>query len=230
MHIADLNVATALQALRWQPSRSENPGLLWGNTCITAALSRGRLESLPRLRRIALVAAWKDDGALDRFLAEDDLARVLENGWQIRLDPVRTVGTWSALPDLPTNGPAIDGPVVVLTLGRLRFGRAAAFLAASAGAERAAATHPDLIAGTGMARLPRFVATFSLWRDSESMRDYAVGRTPGAHLRAIRAHNIRPFHHESAFVRLRPYAAIGSWNGHDPLAAALAGSSHDTAT
>lgn len=218
VHIADLSAPGALRVLRSRPDRSDSQGLLWVNTCVTAPLRRGRLASLPSLRRVALLAAWADDAALDRFLAAHALAQALEHGWQVRLEPVRTVGAWSALPDLPRNGSPVEGPVAVLTLGRLRLGRTAAFLAASAGAERAAATHPALLAGTALARPPHFVATFSLWRNAVEMRDYAVGRAPGAHLHTIGAHKVRPFHHESAFVRFRPYAARGSWNGHDPLA------------
>lgn len=79
-------------------------------------------------------------------------------------------------------------------------------------------THAGLLAATGLARPPRFVATFSLWRTPAEMREYAVGRTPGSHLHAIRAHNRDPFHHESVFVRFRPYAAQGRWDGFNPLA------------
>ena len=65
------------------------------------------------------------------------------------------------------------------------------------------------------------VATFSLWRNVEGMRDYARGRRDGAHPAATAEHRANSFHHESAFVRFRPYAAQGSWDGRDPLAAAI---------
>jgi hypothetical protein len=61
------------------------------------------------------------------------------------------------------------------------------------------------------------VATFSVWRSVDEMRKYAIGAEPGAHRRAIAAHQKHPFHHESAFVRLRPIGSRGIWDGRDPI-------------
>ena len=51
------------------------------------------------------------------------------------------------------------------------------------------------------------------------MRAYALGSRNGAHPTATRADRANPFHHESAFIRFRPYASRGNWDGRDPLAA-----------
>ncbi|HKI67266.1 MAG TPA: hypothetical protein VJ989_08365 [Solirubrobacterales bacterium] len=50
------------------------------------------------------------------------------------------------------------------------------------------------------------------------MREYAFDGA-GSHQAAVRADRSRPFHHESAFVRFRPLASHGQWDGHNPLAA-----------
>ncbi|HEU4943658.1 MAG TPA: hypothetical protein VFT10_00685, partial [Solirubrobacterales bacterium] len=76
----------------------------------------------------------------------------------------------------------------------------------------------------GLARPPRFVATFSVWRSNAEMRAY-VTRPGGAHPAAFKAHAERPFHHQSAFIRFRPLASSGEWDGRDPLAQALAAAS-----
>ena len=52
------------------------------------------------------------------------------------------------------------------------------------------------------------------------MRDYAY-RRQGAHQAAVRSDRARPFHHEYAFVRFRPYASQGVWGSSDPLADVL---------
>lgn len=49
------------------------------------------------------------------------------------------------------------------------------------------------------------------------MREFAFGKD-GAHQAAVSADRALPFHHESAFIRFRPYASQGSWDGRDPLA------------
>jgi hypothetical protein len=108
----------------------------------------------------------------------------------------------------------------VITLGRLRPTQAVRFLRANAPAANLAAKDPALIAGTALARPPRLVATFSLWRTTAAMRAYATGRPNPGHADAIRAQKQRDFHRHSAFVRCRPYAAEGSWEGREPLAEA----------
>jgi len=220
MHIADVGLRAAAKVLHSCPDSAVMPGLRYAETMIAAPLASGRLGAARR-GQVALIAAWDDDSALERFLGEHPVARSLATGWHARLEPVRARGAWSALPDLPAHERMIEDhhPVAVLTLGRLRLARLRSFLATSTRAEHEAVTHPALLAATGLARPPRLVATFSLWRSVEQMREYVVGTSPGAHLQAIHAHQQRPFHHESAFVRFRPYATHGPWNGRDPLLA-----------
>ena len=222
-HIADVGVRVAPRILRAAPNPTEIPGLRYAETAITAALGR-RLPS-PRPGRVAMIAAWDDDAAVDAFLADHPLAAPLAGGWQVRLEPLRIYGAWSGLPDLPDQELPVDPdePVAVLTLGRLRLSRAVPFFRASARAERQAVTDPALLAATGLARPPRLVSTFSLWRTAREMRAYAVGDADAGHPRALRANRAEPFHHEQAFVRLRPYASHGSWDGRDPLAGATTG-------
>lgn len=76
---------------------------------------------------------------------------------------------------------------------------------------------PALVASTGLARLPATFGTFSLWRSHSEMVDYAFGRSGEAHAAASRAHKERPFHHESAFLQLRPLRSRGLWDGRDPV-------------
>jgi heme-degrading monooxygenase HmoA len=219
-HICDLDLRTATGILRRPPRPTEVPGLTYAETTITAPLSTNLLPS-PRFKRVALVAAWENDSAFEAFSAHHPLAARLSSGWQVRLQPLHVYGKWPRLPGLPEGEVEVgsDEPVAVLTLGRPRLKRLPAFLKASAGAEAEAVTNPDVLALTGLARPPRLVATFSLWRNVEAMRAYARGRSDGGHPTATRADRANPFHHESAFIRFRPYASQGSWDGRDPLAA-----------
>jgi hypothetical protein len=227
VHIADVGLRAAANVLRSCPDSAAVPGLRYAETMIAAPLASGRVATARR-GRVGLIAAWDDDAALERFLGDHPVATPLSPGWHVRLEPVRAWGAWSGLPDLPAHERAIpDQPVAVLTLGRLRLARVRSFLATSARTEREAVAHPALLAATGLARPPRLVATFSLWRSIREMREYAVGTRPGTHLQAIRAHQQRPFHHESAFVRFRPYATHGTWDGRDPL---MGPGSNSTAT
>jgi hypothetical protein len=220
VHLADVGPLRAQRLLLGGPRPQAVAGMTSAETALTAPLG----ERLPRpnLGRIGLIAAWEDEDAVGRFLDSDPHGRLLAHGWHARLQPLRCFGSWSAMPGLPKKELPVedDEPVVALTLGRLRFLRARPFLSSGAPAERDAVADPAVIASTGFARpaMPRLVSTFSIWRSAAAMREYAFGKA-GSHQAAVRADRARPFHHESAFVRFRPLASHGSWDGRDPLAA-----------
>jgi len=219
VHLADVGWRAAPGVIRRKPDPAEVAGLRYAVTTATAPLGESLLPS-PQPGRVGLVAAWDDDTALDEFLASHPLADRLAGGWRVRLQPLHVYGAWPGLSGLPTKEVPVaeDEPVAVLTLGQLRLRRVVPFLRASARAEGEAVADPAMRASIGLARPPRTVATFSIWRDVEAMREYARGRRDGAHPAATAEHRANPFHHESAFVRFRPYASEGRWDGRDPLA------------
>ena len=220
VHLTDVGWLKAQRLLFQRLDATEVPGMTYAEPVFTAPL--GTRLPRPQPGRIGLIAAWDDDAAVDRFLAAHPFGRRLADGWHARLEPVRTFGSWSGMPGLPAKETAVndDEPVAALTLGRLRLLRTRSFLKSGAPAERDAVANPAVIASTGLARLarPRLVSTFSIWRNAAAMREYAFGKD-GSHQAAVRADRARPFHHESAFVRFRPYASQGEWDGRDPLAA-----------
>lgn len=221
VHLAQVGPAGALAWLRTRPRRGDLAGLHWAQTGATVPLA----ARAPFPNGVALIAAWADDLALDDFLTGHPLARRLAEGWHVRLEPLRASGAWSALPTLSECPQSVgDGePVAVLTLGRLRVRRAAAFLRTTAPAEREAVADPSLALSTAIVCPPRFVATFSVWDSAAAMIAYAHGAGGTAHRHAIRAHRARPFHHESLFARFAPYRAQGVWGGLHPRAAEGAG-------
>jgi hypothetical protein len=219
MHLADVGPRASLSILRVPPRAGEVPGLRYAETMVGAELA-GVLLPRPLLGQAGLLAAWDDDAALERFLASHPLARRLAGGWHVRLQPLRVSGAWSGLPDLPKDELPVDPeePVAVLTLGRLRLSQTVRFLRTNAPAAGQAVVDPGMLAGTAFARPPGLVATFSLWHSASAMRAYAYGHSGDGHLAAIGAQRAESFHHESAFVRFRPYSAHGSWEGREPLA------------
>lgn len=221
VHIADAGLSAMPTALRRKPRPEAVPGLLYAETTVTAPQGGGgRLPLYPG--RFGLIAAWEGDGALDDFLrSAHPLASQLVAGWHARLEPVRVSGAWPAIPGLPERQLTVadDEPVAVLTLGRPRLSRLRPFLRSAGPAEAEVVEAPGLLASIGLARPPRLVSTFSLWGSAAAMRDYSY-RDGGTHMAAVKADRERPFHHESAFIRFRPYASQGSWDGRDPLARA----------
>jgi len=218
VHIADPGPRSAIALLRKPPDPSAVPGLHYAATTIRVPIGAGRRP--PNPGRVGMIAAWDDDQALDEFSRAHPVAERLADGWHARLEPLRVFGVWPSMPELPAGVQPHDEdePVAVLTLGWLRLNRLRPFLRSSTPAESEAISDPALLATTGLARPPHLVSTFSLWRSMAEMRNYAV-RPNGAHNAAVRADREQPFHHESAFIRFRPYASQGAWEGRDPLAA-----------
>lgn len=218
VHIADVGALQAPRALLRQPRPGRVAGLSYAAAVTTAPIA-GRLLPSPQPGRVGLIASWEDDEAIDRFGTEHPLGQLLGRGWEARMRPLRVSGAWPQMAGLPERPLPIDEgePVAALTLGRPRLGRALPFLRAAAAAEADAARDGAMVASSGLARPPRLVSTFSIWRSFAAMREYAYGKG-GAHHAAVSSDRERPFHHESAFVRLRPYASRGEWEGRDPLA------------
>ena len=206
VHLADVGVPQAILALRRPPQPEPDRGLRWATAAVPLAI--GHVPPRPNLGQVGLIAAWSGDEALDRFLTDDPWRRHLSTCYEVRLAPMRTVGSWPALPELNRghDSGSPDEPVGVLTLGRLRASQAFRFLRATAIAERSLLTEPALMLSVGLAR-PPFLATFSLWNTNAGMQEYT---RRGGHAHASSQHRAKPFHHEAAFARLRPYRTRGT--------------------
>jgi hypothetical protein len=218
VHLANVGKRAALRLLSSRPDLANVTGLHYAEITIAARLS-AHLLPRPNLGRVGLIATWDDDLALDGFLARHPLAEELAHGWRVRLQPTRVFGAWPQLAGLLDHEVPMDDdePAAVLTVGRLRVSQTVRFLRASAAAEDLVVRDPSLLASTGLARPPGLLSTFSLWRSTAAMRAYAQGESHPAHRVAVQAHAAQPFHHESVFVRFRPYASAGAWDGRDPL-------------
>jgi hypothetical protein len=219
VHLAEVGRLRTQRLLLQPLDAAEVPGMTYAETVFAARL--GSRVPRPYKGRLGLIAAWEDDAALDRFLADHPFAQRLAGGWHTRLEPLRCFGSWAGMEDLPTKELPVedDEPVAALTLGRLYLSRTRAFLRSARPTERDAVANPAIVAVTGFGRFtpPRLVSTFSIWRSAAAMREYAFGKS-GSHQAAVRVDRANPFHRESAFIRFRPYASQGSWEGRDPLA------------
>jgi hypothetical protein len=219
VHLADVGRLNVQRLLLKRLDPATVPGMTYAEPVFAARL--GNRVPRPHPGRVGLIASWRDDAALDRFLAGHPYAERLRGGWHVRLEPLHCFGSWAGLSDLPDQAlPARDEePLAALTLGRLRIGRTRAFLKSARPAERAALENPAVAAVTGFGRFtpPRLVSTFTVWRSAAAMREYAFSED-GVHRAAVRVDRAKPFHSESAFIRFRPYASQGIWDGRDPVA------------
>lgn len=109
-----------------------------------------------------------------------------------------------------------EGPVIVFTLGWLRVSQLPRFLKTSNPAERSANASEGMLWGSAAVR-PPFVATVSMWRDSQAAAGYAYGKQRPEHSDAIVEQRRKDFHKRSAFIRFAPTFVSGSLGGKNPL-------------
>ena len=120
-HLAEVPASVGARALMRPPSAATAAGLDHAE-CLALmrlgapTLSPDRLQ----LRRLALFAQWRDEAAVDSFLADDPLGRHLARGWHVRLEFLRRWSTLAALPGLPARA----GDVGAGRAGRRRHRRA----------------------------------------------------------------------------------------------------------
>ncbi|HTL83964.1 MAG TPA: spheroidene monooxygenase [Acidimicrobiia bacterium] len=216
VHIADVGLRHMISTVRHSRRIDGVAGLRHSHVALAAPLRGGGVPSA-QPARVALIGFWDDDAALDAFEGSQ-LASALAGGWSVRLQPLRMFGSWPGVPaDVPHERKVDhEGPVAVLTLGRLRFARAIPFFRTSVKAEKAARAADGMLWATALS-LPPFVATCSVWRDSAASMTYAFGRRDPGHPDAIDVDRRKPFHHQEAFIRWHPYRATGHLDGRNPL-------------
>ncbi|MEV7804279.1 spheroidene monooxygenase [Microbispora sp. NPDC088329] len=179
------------------------------------------------LRRWALLAVWRDERALEEFLAHSPIParwrREAIESWHVRLAPIASRGRWNGVePFTPlTRGPH-SGPVAVLTRASIRPSRLPVFYRYVPAVDRSLRAQEGCLASVGLGEWPLArQATFSLWREAAAVRAFAyAGRAHREVVGRVRAHD---WYSEELFARFIPYASAGTWDGADPLAAWVTG-------
>lgn len=215
LQMIDLGPIGAVRSLARRPDLDDVAGLRRAETMLLAPLAVSRP---PAVRAVGLLAFWDGEADIDRFVSSHPVGTRYSGGVEVRMRPLRAFGSWPGLPeDLPA-GRAVphEGPVVVVTLARVRGSQVLRFARASRPAEKLALTSDGLIWGTAALRVP-FLATVTMWESTQAAAAYAYGRQRPAHGEAMAKSDEKAFHHESAFIRFAPMKIEGSLGGSNPL-------------
>jgi hypothetical protein len=219
-HLAEPGLWTTQKAL-WRPPTSANvPGLRHAE-CMMPMRLGSPLVSPARwqLGRLAIFAVWEDEAAVDNFLSSTPLGRVLADGWHVRLRFLRRWGHVAAFDGLPVTAEKTDAaaPVVAVTVARMRMLQVPRFLHWGRPVERLVRDHPGTTLALAANRLPRTIATFTVWRSASEMIDMVHGRgeveEPDRHAAAMAERQRKDFHVEFTTLRFTCLSEHGTWEG-----------------
>lgn len=219
-HLAKTSYISALRAILASQERRGIPGLIHAE-CMTAMTLGSAIFSPSRMlvRQVALFAQWENESAIDRFLDSDRLGKVMAKGWHTRLTFLRQWGTISAfeIADEPLEPDAPDGPVVAVTLARMKLPEIPRFIHWGRPVEKLVRDHPGTTLSLASIRLPRTVSTFSIWKSQKEMTDMVRGHSavphPDRHVNAMKERERKDFHFEFTTLRFKPISEFGEWNG-----------------
>ena len=172
-----------------------------------------------QLRRTALFAEWDSEADLEEFLTTHPVGRKLNGGWHVRLEFLRRWGSVREFAHLPeiAGRSRPDEPIVAVTLARMRLLELPRFIHWGRPVERQVRDNPDATLALAAMRLPRSVATFSVWTNSRAMTAMVFGRGPGdaakRHTAGMAERDRRDFHREFTTLRFRPLSEHGTWEG-----------------
>jgi len=223
-HLAKTSAIAALKAFRDPPGSKTVPGLVHAE-CMTSMTLGSPIFSPARMliRQMAFFAQWEHEAAIDHFLEQDRLGKILAKGWHTRLVFLRQWGTVDELVMPETlNEPDDPGaPVVAVTIARMRLSQVPRFIRWGRPVEKLVRDHPGISFATAAIRLPRTVSTFSVWKSQREMTDMVHGHSavpqPKRHALAMKERERKDFHFRFTTLRFKPIAEYGSWQGRSHI-------------
>jgi len=169
------------------------------------------------VRSFAFFAWWSDERFLSDFL-EQPSQKYFADGWHVRMRLYRRWGGISELRDAVVEKELAepDGPVVAVTLARLRILETIRFVKWGKPVESQVRQHTGKNLALASIRPLNTFSTFSIWQNEHQMLNMVRGRDKHdgqSHQLAMRERIRKDFHHEFTTMRFVPFREDGIWNG-----------------
>lgn len=166
---------------------------------------------------LATLCWWRDTAAFDAHMASPR-GRALGDGWYVLARMYRRWGSVADIDDAVVHEDAAvpDGPVVAITLARLKLTETLRFTRYGKPVERQVRDHPGKSLALAAMRPLATFCTFSIWHTEAAMVGMVQGRDESdgpSHMLAMRERARRDFHHAFTTMRLTPLRESGSWRG-----------------
>ncbi len=220
-HLVKTDIITALKVILAPPSPKNTPGLIHAE-CMTAMTLGSPVFSTSRIlvRQVALFAKWENERAIDNFLENTKIGKMLATGWHTRLTLVRQWGKFTefGVPHENIEPHTLNvQAVVVVTIARMKLLEIPRFIHWGRPVEKLVRDHPGTTLSLASIRLPRTVSTFSIWKSQEEMAGMVYGHSdvlhPKRHINAMYERDRKDFHIEFTTMRFKATSEFGTWNG-----------------
>jgi hypothetical protein len=169
--------------------------------------------------QISVFAKWDSESAIDEFLQNSDLGRILNGGWHVRLRFLRRWGHVDEFNGLPEMAVQVgeDSPVVAVTLARMKLLQIPRFIHWGRPVESLVRDHPAVTLAIAAIRPPKTVSTFSIWKTQREMVQMVRGHSsvsePNRHAAAMKERQRKDFHSQFTTLRFQPLSEFGEWKG-----------------
>lgn len=168
----------------------------------------------------ALLGVWVSEQAAASYFDESkhfsSFQRRASEYWTIYMNTCKVHGKWSGLNPFQTTQPYQTGPMAVITRARIKFRFLRKFWSYVPAVSKNMDDRDGSIFSVGIGEYPWLMqATFSLWEDEESMRNYAYRSK--LHKEVIQKTRELGWYSEELFANFVPYKTVGSWESENPL-------------
>lgn len=176
---------------------------------------------LPDWSVYSLLQVWDSETAAIEFFSTSELMRQYESNsaekCTLFMRNISAGGTWVG--KIPFEK-AVDldptQPIAVITRATIKLNWLLRFWKYVPTSHETLAENDGLIYTKGVGEIPIVqMATFSLWKDFESVKKFAYSSTQ--HQEAIRRTRKYDWYKEELFARFQPYKSIGTWEGKQLL-------------
>jgi heme-degrading monooxygenase HmoA len=177
---------------------------------------------LPDWSVYSLLQVWDSEDAAKEFFSNSELMQQYETNsaekCTIFMRNISAGGTW--IGKVPfEKGAELDPhqPIAVITRATIKWNWLLRFWKYVPTSQKGLEGNDGLIYTKGVGEVPIIqMATFSLWKDFESVKKFAYNSKE--HQEAIKRTRKNEWYSEELFARFHPYKVIGTWEGKDLLA------------
>lgn len=165
----------------------------------------------------SLLQHWESLDAAEAFFKEHNLFQQYQHrsaeNWTLFMRPLRSNGLWNGQnPFETTPSESLSNPLMaVITRATIKRRYLRKFWSSVPSSRESLEGRNGLLYTKGIGETPFIhMATFSLWKDAESMQEFAYSAQ--GHLQAIRRTRELGWYSEELFARFQPFKMLGEWS------------------